>query len=113
MLSEALVWTEVMIEHIARWENEGGTAPPDMEPAPPLTTVDLTSLPAGSKTELEDRTADHDFLTWARKQEDWKDLCHRNHWVCRVCGACSPYVNDPRGYEDGYCPGHRVDAEQE
>jgi hypothetical protein len=104
-----------MMEYIARWENEGGTTrPPGMKPGPPLTPVDFTSLPAGSTAEhKDDRTADHDFLTWARKQEDWKDLCRRNHWVCRVCGACSPYVNDPRGYEDGYCPGHRVDAEQE
>lgn len=103
-----------MIEHIARWENEGGTArPPVMEPGLPFTTVDPPSLSAGSKTDLEDRTADRNSLTWARKQAEWKDLCSRNHWVCRVCGACSPYVNDARGYEDGYCPGHRVESEQE
>ena len=103
-----------MIEPMAHCENPAGTVlPTHIEAGPPLAAGDSLSLPAGSHSEPEDPAADHDFLTWARKQEDWKDLCRRNHWVCRVCGACSPYVNDPRGYEDGYCPAHRVDAEQE
>ena len=103
-----------MIEPIARKENEGGTTPPPgMKPGPPLTTVDFTPLPAGRNTELEDGAADHDFLIWARKHKEWKDLCHRNHWVCRVCGAYSAYINDPRGYEDGYCPAHRLESGEE
>ena len=100
------------MEHIARWENEGGTTLlPGMTAGSPLAAVDFTSGPAGSTT--DDPAADHDFLIWARKHKEWKDLCHQNHWVCSVCGAYSAYINDPRGYEGGYCPAHRVDAEQE
>jgi hypothetical protein len=106
---------ESMMEQIARWENEGDTTLPlGMKAGPPLAAVDSTSLPAGSPTDRkDDRIADHDFLTWARKHKEWKDLCLRNHWVCRVCGAYSAYMNDPRGYEEGYCPAHRLDSEQE
>jgi hypothetical protein len=41
------------------------------------------------------------------KEDNWRNVCQGNNWLCQLCGAYPPRGN-PCGYENGLCPQCRI-----